>query len=59
MGKGVYISDVDRKARDAAKKPGPGQYQLSGVPNAHQLPRTEREWKAYVAYYPEMRYRET
>jgi hypothetical protein len=55
----VYISDVDRKARDAAKKPGPGQYQLSGVPNAHQLPRTEREWRAYVAYYPEMRYRET
>ena len=59
IGQGQHVSDLDWKIRDAAQKPGPGAYQMVGVPNAHQLPRTDKEWSSYVAYYPEMRYRET
>lgn len=58
FGKGQYVSDIDWKMRDAAKKPGPGQYVLSGVPDVHRLPQTDKDWKAHVSYYPEMRYRE-
>ena len=56
---GNSLSDIDIKTRDAAQKPGPGQYSRTGVPDLHRLPQTDKEWKAYVAYYPEMRYRET
>jgi hypothetical protein len=52
---GNYSSDIDIKTRDAAQKPGPGQYARQGVPDFQN----DRDWKAYVAYYPEMRYRET
>ena len=51
-------SDTDMRVRDAALKPGPGEYSVPGVPDIKTLPHTHKDWKAYVSYFPQMRYRE-
>jgi hypothetical protein len=57
--KGRSMSYVDLKMRDASQKPGPGQYTLSGVPDGFALPKTDKDWRAYISYFPQMRYRES
>ena len=38
--------------------PGPGAYEVPGsLPPAGRLPRSQEEWLAYAAFYPEARFR--
>ena len=38
--------------------PGPGAYEVpGGLPPAGRLPRSQEEWLAYAAFYPEARFR--